>query len=599
MSGNFEKLTKEELIKYINELRRQLNNEKYGLYFDRKASPEDVIEESKNKIPILYREKSLDIISGKYDENLLIEGDNFQVLSALTSIAGSDELIDVIYIDPPYNTGNKDFIYNDKFLDVDDGFRHTKWLNFMEKRLKLAKELLSENGVIFISIDDNEQSQLKLLCDSIFGERNHITTFVWEKTQHFGRQKINNYSNNEYVLCYAKQLVGDKIKELLVESINTELQDAPLYNASNPVKTLEFPTGSVLINLPDGTYNKTTNDDYLLEKPVIVKNKKNLNPLILTFRSRWSNETVQIEFEKGTTYWVKTKNFAIRTIYHEGKTSKTSPKQLIFSNINNPLVARNRFGEKVGVNEEGSKELKQIVQNDLFSYPKPVSLIKYLLSLIYDPINDDFNKNFTCLDFFAGSGTTGQAILELNQLDGGNRKFILVTNNEGNIMSDVCYPRIKTVVTGIRQDGTKYSDGINTNVRYLKASFADDNPSKDQAKYDLVEQVDSLICITEQTYDHIYNNNNTFNLYTSIKKDKITAIYNDYYEKESFNDMLDKIVDNNIKDNVVYYFSLDNNIDEALEKLVKDKLPNATVKPIPSKIYEIYKKIAEDLRRDY
>ena len=257
MSINFEKLTKEELIKYISELRKQLNNEKYGLYFDRKASPEDVVEECKNKIPILYREKSLDIISGNYGENLLIEGDNFQVLSALTSIASSEEVVDVIYIDPPYNTGNKDFIYNDKFLDADDGFRHTKWLNFMEKRLKLAKELLSENGVIFISIDDNEQSQLKLLCDSIFGERNHITTFVWEKTQHFGRQKINNYSNNEYVLCYAKQLVDNKIKELLVEAINTELQDAPLYNASNPVKTLEFPTGSVLVNLPDGTYNKT------------------------------------------------------------------------------------------------------------------------------------------------------------------------------------------------------------------------------------------------------------------------------------------------------------------------------------------------------
>ncbi len=598
MSINFEKLTKEELIKYISELRKQLNNEKYGLYFDRKASPEDVVEECKNKIPILYREKSLDIISGNYGENLLIEGDNFQVLSALTSIASSEEVVDVIYIDPPYNTGNKDFIYNDKFLDADDGFRHTKWLNFMEKRLKLAKELLSENGVIFISIDDNEQSQLKLLCDSIFGERNHITTFVWEKTQHFGRQKINNYSNNEYVLCYAKQLVDNKIKELLVEAINTELQDAPLYNASNPVKTLEFPTGSVLVNLPDGTYNKTNSDDYLLEKPVIVKNKKNLTPLILTFRSRWSNETVQTEYEKGTTYWVKTNNFAIRTIYHEGKTSKTSPKQLIFSNINNPLVAKNRFGEKVGVNEEGSKELKEILQNDLFSYPKPVSLIKYLLSLIYDPIKDDFNKTYTCLDFFAGSGTTGQAILELNQLDGGNRKFILVTNNEGNIMSDVCYPRIKTVVTGKREDGTKYSDGIDANVRYLKASFVDDNPSKDQAKYDLVEQIDSLICITENTFDHIVNDN-SFNLYTNLNKDKITAIYNDYYEKKSFDNMLEKIGNNNSADNMVYYFSLDNNIDETLEKIVKDKLPNANVKPIPSKIYEIYKKIAEDLRRDY
>ena len=405
MSEKYNDYTKEQLEEIINELRRRLNNEKYGLYFDRKATPEEVVEQTKIEIPILKRNGTMDFIKG-VQTHILIEGDNFHALSALNLINDQKGLVDVIYIDPPYNTGNQDFSYNDKFIDQEDGYRHTKWLNFMEKRLKLARELLTDNGVIFISIDDNEQAQLKLLCDSIFGERNRITTFIWEKTQHFGRQKINFYSNSEYILCYAKKLVDSKIKELLVESINSSLLDAPLYNASNPTKTLTFPIGSTLINLPDGEYYKTTNELYFLESPVIVKNKTNINPLILTFRSRWSNDTVQREFQKGTTFWVKTEAFAIRTIYHEGKTSKTSPKQIIFTNSNNPLVSQSRFKIKVGVNEEASKELSKIVNQNSFTYPKPVSLIKYLLSMIYDPETDSFNDSFTCLDFFAGSGTT-------------------------------------------------------------------------------------------------------------------------------------------------------------------------------------------------
>ena len=593
MSENYNDYTKEQLEEIINELRRRLNNEKYGLYFDRKATPEEVVEQTKIEIPILKRNGTMDFIKG-VQTHILIEGDNFHALSALNLINDQKGLVDVIYIDPPYNTGNQDFSYNDKFIDQEDGYRHTKWLNFMEKRLKLARELLTDNGVIFISIDDNEQAQLKLLCDSIFGERNRITTFIWEKTQHFGRQKINFYSNSEYILCYAKKLVDSKIKELLVESINSSLLDAPLYNASNPTKTLTFPIGSTLINLPDGEYYKTTNELYFLESPVIVKNKTNINPLILTFRSRWSNDTVQREFQKGTTFWVKTEAFAIRTIYHEGKTSKTSPKQIIFTNSNNPLVSQSRFKIKVGVNEEASKELSKIVNQNSFTYPKPVSLIKYLLSMIYDPEADSFNDSFTCLDFFAGSGTTAQAVLELNKEDGGSRKFILCTNNEGNIMSEVCYPRIQTVITGKRQDGSQYSDGIPANMISFKIDFVKNSSSKDQVKFNLVQEVDSLLCIAEDSFFEV-EQKDKYGIYSNSEGTKLTVIFRDFYDKKEFQKLKLFFETNKDKCITFYQFSTDNTVDENVFK----PLINVVVKPIPNKIYEIYKLIVDDIKREY
>lgn len=595
MNKKLEKLTNEELISYIDDLRRQLNNEKYGLYFDRKATPEDIVEKCKTNIPILNRIYEKDIHDGEID-NILIEGDNYQSLLSLNSINNSEGIIDVIYIDPPYNTGNNDFIYEDKIVDLEDGFRHTKWLNFMEKRLKLSWDLLKEDGVIFISIDDNEQANLEILMNSIFGESNKITKFIWEKTQHFGRQKINYYSNAEYVLCYAKNKFNNGIKELLVESFNNNLLDAPLFNASNPVNTITFPIGSVKFNIKDGVYTNGTSDLYKLENPVEVKNGVNKTALTLTFRSRWSERTVLEEFEKGTTYWVKTQNFAIRTIYHEEKMSKTSPKQLIFTNKNNPLVAMSQTGIKPGVNEEASKELKEILNKNKFSYPKPVSFIKYLLSMYFDTNNNVFNKDITVLDFFAGSGTTGQAVLELNKEDNGNRRFILCTNNENGIMEDVCYPRLKTVIKGKKEDGTHYSDGIKANLRYFKAEFVPENVSRDQCKYNLVEKCDGLLNIKENIFDKVMGDLD-FNIYNNA--DKAMAIYNNYYDKLSFDKMMDKLSNLNKKENIVYYFSLDNNVDESIENYVKDKIKNATVKPIPSKIYEIYKKISDDLIREY
>jgi len=316
VSKNLQDYTKEELIEQIQSLKKA---KKFGLVWEDK--PEQVAIDCETKLPVL--QEVADRAITKADDqptNLIIEGDNYHSLSTLNyTHAGK---IDVIYIDPPYNTGNKDFIYNDHYIDREDTFRHSKWLSFMSKRLSLAKTLLSDDGVMFISIGEDEYAQLKLLCDQIFGEQNYITNFLWEKTQHFGRQKVNFYSNGDFILCYAKRLKsGDGLRELLVEYQKSEFEDAPLYNASNPVADLVFPANTVKFNIADGKYSETTDDKYKLLTPVTVKNGLNKNDLKLRFRSRWSAGKVLSEATIGTTYWVKSQKFAIRAIYADGKTS--------------------------------------------------------------------------------------------------------------------------------------------------------------------------------------------------------------------------------------------------------------------------------------
>ena len=350
-------------------------------------------------------------------ENLYIEGDNLVVLEKMQEQYKNK--IRMIYIDPPYNTGN-DFVYNDSFKD---------WVDMITPRLELGRKLLTNNGVIFISIGEEEVSTLKEVCNKVFGKENHITTFIYEKTQHFGRQKLNAYSNAEYILCYARELVKNgKVKKLLVEGVNNNLLDAPLFNASNRVTEIMFPAGSVKFNIKDGIYTKTTSKKYELLREVSVKNGLNANDLSLRFRSRWSAKTVLEEIEKGTTFWVKTESFAVRAVYHGGRKTEVAPKQIIFTNPKNPTVSR--FGERVTTSETATAYLDKLMGGKYFNYPKAVSLISYLISLIYDEKTRTFPNEFTVLDFFAGSGTTAQACMHLNSLDNGNRKFILVQKPE-------------------------------------------------------------------------------------------------------------------------------------------------------------------------
>ncbi len=378
-------------------------------------------------------------------ENVYIAGDNLEALRYLKY--SYCQKIKCIYIDPPYNTGADGFIYNDKFdftaeelaekIDIDEeeaerilNLRgrntHSAWLTFMEPRLELARELLTLDGVIFISIDENEYANLKILCDGIFGEANYVSTFVWEKTQHFGRQKLNYYSNSDYIVCYAREKSAAKLKELLVESVTDELEDAPLYNASNNVNELAFPAGTVRFKIADGVYTETGSPDYELTNAVTVEGGVNKNEFSLKFRSRWSNATVREEIAQGTTFLVKTENFAVRAIYGAGRSATVAPKQILFTNQSNPRCTKSRTGERIDTSENATKALCELMGAEVFSYPKPVSLIKYLLTLLYDEKSGTHLKDYTVLDFFSGSGTTAHAVMELNAQDGGKRKFIAV-----------------------------------------------------------------------------------------------------------------------------------------------------------------------------
>ncbi|GAB6886248.1 hypothetical protein B279_06155 [Streptococcus equinus ATCC 33317] len=380
----------------------------------------------------------------KNSKNLFFTGDNLEVLRHLQ--AGYENSIDVIYIDPPYNTGSDGFVYPDKFEYSDDKLQamfgmndeelerlksiqgkatHSAWLTFMYPRLWLAKRLLKETGVIFVSIDDNEQANLKLLMDEIFGEGQFITKFIWEKTQHFGRQKINYYSNADYIFAYSKQsVINDKLNEILVEYQKEEFEDAPLYNNSNNENILEFPSGSVQFKIADGEYTHSTDEKYLLVDTVSVENGWNKNKFRMQFKSRWSNQTIQEEVQKGTTFLVKSEKFAVRAIYAEGKQALESPRQIIFTQQSMQNATKSRFGQRIDTSENATNYLNNLIGGEFFSYPKPVSLIKYFISLL---IKDGVYKDdITILDFFAGSATTAEAVMQLNAEDGGNRQFIMV-----------------------------------------------------------------------------------------------------------------------------------------------------------------------------
>ena len=206
--------TKEELLEYISELNQEIKrSKKYGLVWDKEHTKEDVVKRCETDIPLLVEEKTKKL---KFNglNNILIEGDNYHTLVALNYL--EKESVDVVYIDPPYNTGNQDFSYNDKFVDNEDGYRHSKWLNFMEKRLKLARTLMKEKSLIFISIDDREYANLRLLCDSIFGEKNFVANLKWKK------KKQPSFLSNvagilEYVLVFSKN--SSFIKKLSIVSI--------------------------------------------------------------------------------------------------------------------------------------------------------------------------------------------------------------------------------------------------------------------------------------------------------------------------------------------------------------------------------------------
>lgn len=369
--------------------------------------------------------------------NKIIHGDNLDALKAL--LPEYEGRINCIYIDPPYNTGNEGWVYNDNVNDpkirkwlgqvvgkeAEDLTRHDKWLCMMYPRLKLLHKLLADDGAIFISIDDNELANLKLICDEIFGNGNFIEYFSWVKTETPANLSLKTKKAVEYILCYQKIKNNCKFRGLTKNSKSSN----GLMNQTNTAKELIFPQNLIDTALKDGIYfaNKYGTKSYEIEllEDTEVKNGVFIKPIKLFGRFKWSQNNLDKEIAKGT-------KISIRTIAFSPSYEKKEYE---------PEVPWNLIDRDFGVetNENATTELNKIFGEKIFDFPKTPSLIEYL-------INFNTQKTDIILDSFAGSGTTAHAVLNLNKQDGGNRKFILVEMED--YAESITAERVKRVING-------------------------------------------------------------------------------------------------------------------------------------------------------
>lgn len=439
-------ITDEETLTNLSMIENELTKKKYGLIWE--EHEERVDKELETKIPTFEEVKDKEIVSNPEDKfNFLLEGDNLHSLYLLEKTHKG--LIDVIYIDPPYNTGNNDFTYGDTVLSKEDEFKHSKWLSFMERRLKIAKNLLSDKGIIFISIDDNEQSELKLLCNDIFGENNFVSTLHWKKKKQPSYLHGQVAGIMEYILIYSKDRIKlDKLSLSAPTDSNTRVDNATNQVAERLIKKgIRVKLDSSISVIKKGIYkNKTMQTEYLND--VFIKNGRTCNDFVAKAKFRDSQERIDLFCAEDVLFITKNYGFRRDKLKIELEKKKAITDLIL----------------DWGDNQDSDKELRNIFGDKVFDYPKPTLLIKNIIK------STNYN-NAVILDFFAGSGTTAQAVLELNEEDNGNRNFILCTNNENNICEDITYQRIKTVITGKGKDESKYSEGIKANLKYYKCTY--------------------------------------------------------------------------------------------------------------------------------
>ena len=437
----------DEVLIALGEIESELNAKKYGLVWERHEEAVDI--QMRDNIPVFTECVDKEISTTTGGVNFLLEGDNLHSLRLLEKTHAGR--IDLIYIDPPYNTNNKEFIYDDSFVDKTDAFRHSKWLSFMHERLLLVKELLSKNGSIFISIDSNEQAQLKLLCDEIFGEENFIDMISWFKKASPSNDAQYFSNDIEYILVYARDKSVWRPHRL-------PLNEKQMKYYTNPDNDSRGPWNSATY-----TCNKSKEQRPSLYYPIT-------NPY--TGEEVWPKETAVWAYSKEQCEEHIKNNMLFWGV--DGKAKY--PRFKKFLSNHQGVVNRTLWHyDDVNHTQGASAELKSL---DIigFATPKPTRLIDRIIRIASE-------DNSIILDFFAGSGTTAHAVLKYNHdHESSNRKFILCTNNENNICEEVTYERIKRVIEG-------YGDveGIPANLKYYRTDFG--------SKYS--------DCLTDGLLDHI------------------------------------------------------------------------------------------------
>lgn len=450
------------LLSYLSDIEKDVNGKKYGLVFEKHR--EEIDEVLDTHTPVLTENKNLFIDNGG-QMNFLIEGDNLASLKLLEKTHKGK--IKMIYIDPPYNTANKDFAYDDTRVDATDTFRHSKWLSFMRIRLKIARNLLSDDGILFISIDDNEQADLKLLCDEIFKEENFFSQVIVQSNKR-GQTYKQIAKTHEYLLIYTRSPEAefneiDKTDEdndlNLLDGISAynvrELRNRnPKFGKHNR-PNLFYPIYVNPLTIDKDGFcpvSLTQTDEYYIE--VFPYNSKGVESC-WRWGTKLFSENVNADTQMSNVV-ARAKRDGTFNIYE--KYRKTTYK------------AKSIWVETDVITEKGTVELGEIGLAERFPFPKPLFLLKKCLQI-------GTNPNDIILDFFAGSGTTGHAVMKLNAEDGGNRKFILCTNNENNICRDVTYERIKRVID---------KEGYSASLKYYKVDYI---PISDRMYYEYADEL--------------------------------------------------------------------------------------------------------------
>ncbi|NYV68148.1 site-specific DNA-methyltransferase [Bacillus sp. Gen3] len=421
------------LLSYLGEIQKDLHSKKYGLVFE--EHQEEIDRILKEHAPVLLEQKELSIKNGS-EVNYLIEGDNLAALKLLSKTHRGK--IDLIITDPPYNTGSKDFIYDDDFVDKEDAFRHSKWLSFMDKRLRLAYDLLSDNGLICIHIDDNEQAALKMLMDQIFDESNFVNCIAVKMSEPSGVKMSHTEKRlpklKEYILIYKKKNISlsdiripKEVWDSEYKTYITKISDEDLAYIKNVMENEnrteeEIQKCDLLLSQADYV---SISEVYKEKKITNAKDKEKFNydhaHRIFQTVSLGSGAKAEInEIRESTTskfFTYLTPKNKLYVIKGDYDLSQKKPRMQVLFADSYLTVNPCDFWHDIrttGLDNEGNVDFK--------NGKKPLKVEKRLLQLAN-------NKNAIVLDFFAGSGTLGEAVLQQNEEDGGNRKYILCTNN--------------------------------------------------------------------------------------------------------------------------------------------------------------------------
>jgi adenine-specific DNA-methyltransferase len=562
-------MSEKDLQKEILDLKtqiRKLQKNNLGLVFENKK--EDVVTQCEKSIPVLKEVKTKRISSKDRVNNLLIQGDNYHSLSVLNYTHKKN--IDLIYIDPPYNTGAKNWKYNNDYVDKEDEYRHSKWLSFMRNRLNLAKNLLRDDGVLICAIDENEQAHLNVLIEQIFPAHDQHTITIIHNPK--GVQGTNFSYTHEYAIFVVpkdKKTIGDRSlteEEIYVSNLRNWGNESERTDAKNCFYPIILSEGKIIgfgDVAPDNLHPKSANekqkDGSIYIWPIDEKGVER----------KWRYARQSVEEIKDILQIKEARGGSIQIMiakdYGTYKTVWTD--------------------KKYDASEYGTKLLREIVPNCDFDFPKSLYTV---YDCLFAVVGDRPNANI--LDFFAGSGTTGHAVLEMNKKDGGNRKFILCTNNENNnggnggIAEDVCYPRIKAVIKGYKNKKGEKVEGIDNSLYYYKTDLVDiDHLHKipDEAKIRVTYQAGEMIGVREDTLNET-EKNDWWQIFEG--QGRMTAIYFKE-DKSKLGELIEKLEKKNLPV-ALYIFSWGKN-----EYKGEYSSANIRVEDIPEPILEVYKEI--------